>query len=77
MVVSRPKPEVEPGLDRVGEEGFDFDQLSADRLRRYLSLTEEAVVERFDEETFAERVEQVGDVADRFMADPATCPRAR
>ena len=44
--------------------------LSTAQLRRYLSLTEEAVVERLEEDTLAEKVERVVDIAERFMADP-------
>ena len=70
LVVSRPKQEIEPGLEEIEGEGFDLDGLSTEQLRRFLSLTEEAVVERMDEETLAEKVERVVDVAERFMADP-------
>jgi hypothetical protein len=44
--------------------------LSTAQLRRSLHLTEEDVIERLDEDTLAERVERVVDVAERFMADP-------
>ncbi len=65
LVVSRPKPELEPD-----GEGFDMSSLSTAQLRRYLSLTEEDFVERLEEDTLAEQVERVVDVAERFMADP-------
>ncbi len=51
-------------------EGFDLSVLSTEQLRRYLSLSEEQVIERLDEDTLAEKVERVVDVAERFMADP-------
>ena len=70
LVVSRPKPELEPDLAELGGEGFDMSTLSTVQLRRYLHLTEEAVVQRLEEETLAEQVERVVDVAERFMADP-------
>jgi hypothetical protein len=70
LVVSRPKPEVEPDLGEIGGESFDLSTLSTPQLRRYLSLTEEDVIERLEEETLAEKVEHVVDVVERFMADP-------
>jgi hypothetical protein len=57
-------------MGEYGSEGFDMDGLTTEQLRRYLSLTEEAVVERLDEESLAEKVERVVDIAGRFMADP-------
>jgi hypothetical protein len=57
-------------LGEVGGEGFDLSTLSTPQLRRYLYLTEEGVIERLDEETLAEKVERVVDIAERFMADP-------
>ena len=74
LVVSRPKPELEPSPVDAESEGFDISKLSTPQLRRYLSLTEEAVVERLDEETLEEKVELVVDVAERFMADPRDVP---
>lgn len=50
--------------------GFDLASLSTPQFRRYLSLTEEGVIERLDEETLEEKVALVVDVADRFLADP-------
>jgi hypothetical protein len=70
LVVSRPKPEAEPSLGELEGEGFDLDTLSTAQLRRYLSLTEEEIIERLDEETLGEKVEHVVDIAERFMADP-------
>ena len=35
LVVSRPKPEIEPGLAEYGSDGFDLDGLSTEQLRRY------------------------------------------
>ena len=69
LVVSRPRAESEPDPAEIEGEGFDFGSLSTAQLRRALSLTEEAVIERLEEETLAERVERVVDVADRFLAD--------
>jgi len=48
-------------MGEYGSEGFDMDGLTTEQLRRYLSLTEEAVVERLDEESLAEKVERVVD----------------
>ena len=76
-VVSRPKPETEPGLGELEEEGFDLSVVSTDQLRRYLSLSEEQVIEHLDEATLAEKVERVVDVAERFMADPRDVLPAR
>jgi hypothetical protein len=70
LVVSRPKPEVEPGLGEAGAEGFDLSTLTTAQLRRYLALTDESVIEHLDSTTLAEKVERVVDVAERFMADP-------
>ena len=70
LVVSRPKPEVEPGVGELEGEGFDLSSLSTAQLRRSLHLSEEEMIERLDEETLEERVERVVEVADRFMADP-------
>ena len=70
LVVSRPKPELEPSLVELEGEGFDFANLSTPQLRRYLDLTREEVIERLDEESLEEKVERVVDVAERFMADP-------
>jgi hypothetical protein len=70
LVVSRPKPEVEPDLGEAGAEGFDLSTLTTSQLRRYLSLTDESVIEHLDSTTLAEKVERVVDVAERFMADP-------
>lgn len=61
---------MEPDPGEIGGEGFDLSALSTPQLRRYLSLTDQGVIERLDEQTLAEKVERVVDVADRFMADP-------
>ena len=69
LVVSRPKPEVEPGLEEIRGEGFDSRSLHG-AASPLPPLTEEDVVERIDEETLAEQVERVVDIAERFMVDP-------
>lgn len=70
LVVSRPKPDVEPSLGELEGEGFDLSTLSTEQLRRSLSLTEENIIECLDEEALEEKVARVVDVAERFMADP-------